>query len=104
MKHYAKPICIRLAFDEIFAHMTSSVDLLTREEKTAVLSMKNALIRSASRTGDDMETLCKWISVFAFPEPLESYFVKFFMQWYENKTFLDDMGGGWLMDVMTHPV
>ena len=104
MKQYAKPICIRLAFDEIFARMTSSVDLLTSEEKTAVLSMKNALIRSASRTGDDMETLCKWISVFAFPEPLENYFIKFFMQWYENKSFLDDIGGGWLMDVMTHPV
>ena len=104
MHQYAKAICIRLAFDSIFVHMKDNMKALNSEEKSAVFSMKNALVRAARRTDDDMETLCKWISIFAFPEFLESYYVKFFMQWYENKSFLDDIGGAWLMDVITHPV
>lgn len=104
LKPYSKIICVRLAYDEIFVNMKMPPSLWTSQGKTAMLSMKNAFIRSITRTNEKMPIICKWIGLLAFPREIETYFLKFFLQWYEYKDFLDKVGGSWLLDVLTHPV
>ena len=104
VRMYAKPICMRIAYDETFVNMTDGPTLWTTNEKDAVLVMKNALIRCAINTGDDIDVLCKWIGVLSFTKHVQRYFLAFFLEWYEHRDFLKEMNGVWIMDVITHPV
>jgi hypothetical protein len=104
LKPYSKIICIRLAFDDIFVNMKMPPSLWTRQEKSAVLSMKNGIVKTIVKTDEKMTIICKWLGLLAFPIDIETYFLKYFMQWYEYKEFLDKVDGTWLLDVLTHPV
>lgn len=104
LKPYSKIICVRLAFDEVFVNMKMPPSSWTRPERSAMLSMKNALIKSITKTNERLTVICKWIGLLAFPKDIETYFLKFFLQWYEYKNFLDKIDGAWLLDVLTHPV
>ena len=104
VRKYAKPICMRMAYNETFVNMIDGPALWTKSERGAVLIMKNCLIRCVNNTNDELDTLCKWIGVLAFTKSVERYFIQFFLEWYEHKEFLQEMDGVWIMDVITHPV
>lgn len=104
VRKYAKPICMRIAYNETFVKMIDAPALWTTSERGAVMIMKNSLIRCVNNTGDELDTLCKWIGVLSFTKQVERYFIHFFLEWYEHKEFLMDVDGAWIMDVITHPV
>ena len=104
LKPFVKCICVRLAYDEHFLNIKMPLVDCTREELSAVLSMKNALVRAALTSNESMEVICKWIGILAFTKDIEGYFVKFFMQWFDYKDYLDGIDGAWILDVLTHPV
>ncbi len=102
LRRYAKPICMRIAFDETFVNITDIPSLWSSNEISAVRIMKNALIRCVS--DDDLDVLCKWIGVLSFTKHVERYLLTFFLEWYDHRDFLKEMNGMWIMDVITHPV
>jgi len=104
IRKYAKPICMRIVYDETFVHMTDQISLWTEVERAAVISIKNALIQSINNTDDPIDVLCKWIGVLSFTKPVEAHLLQFFLEWYEHKDFLSEMDGAWIMDVITVPV
>ena len=70
----------------------------------AIQAIQNGIIHVLLKTDDEMDVLCKWIGLLAFPIVVETYLLKYFIQWYDNKDFLQSIEGLWLMDVITHPV
>lgn len=104
MRPYAKVICMRIAYDEVIVNIKLGPGDWTREQIEAMQSIKNGFIKAVNRTNDDMDVIFKWIGILAFPIVVETYLLKFFVQWYDNKEFLEEIGGMWLMDVITHPV
>lgn len=104
LRLYAKPICMRIAHDETFVNMDDDIELWTITEKQAVKIMKNALIRCISRTNDDIDILCKWVGILSFTKGVERHLLQFFLEWYEQRKFLKEIKGLWIMDVITHPL
>ena len=104
MRLYAKAICVRLSYDDVFVNIKTSVYEWTREERQAVVALKNALVRAALQSDDTIETLSKWVNVLSVTVIVETHLMRFFLKWYETKEFLNEIGGTWLLDVLTHPV
>ena len=104
LRAYSKVICIRIAYDDIIIKIKFQPKDWNADECDAIQRIKNALIRSLNKTGDEIDILYRWIGILAFPIAVENYLLKFFLQWYDNKEFLESIDGLWLMDVITHPV
>ena len=104
IRPYAKPICMRIVYNDTFVTMTGSPDLWSNEEKAAIMLMKNAFVKCVSTVDDSIDNVCKWIGVLAFTKQVERYFLTFFLEWYEHREFLEELDGKWIMDIITHPV
>ena len=104
LRLYSKPICIRLAYDDVIANIRDAHINWTHDERDAIGVLKNALAHAVLQSDDDMEVVSSWIGVLSLPTVVETHLIKFFLQWFHSKHFLHELDGVWLLDVLTHPV
>jgi hypothetical protein len=104
MRSYAKVVCLRIAYDDVIIGIKLESKAWNNAEVEAIQAIQNGIIHVLLKTDDEMDVLCKWIGLLAFPIVVETYLLKYFIQWYDNKDFLQSIEGLWLMDVITHPV
>ncbi len=104
VEKYARALCIRILYDDIFLHILDDVALWTAKEREAVILVKNAFVRIVRLTGDPFSRLAEWINVLSFTKVVEVYLLSFFTNWFENKKFLEKRKCMWLMDALTFPV
>lgn len=104
LRMYSKPICIRLAYDDVIVNISNAPVNWNSDQRDAVSALKNALARAVLRSDDDMDVVSNWITVLSLPTPVETHLVKFFLQWFDSKNFLYELDGAWLLDVLTYPV
>ena len=104
MRAYSKVICLRISFDDIIVDIKLPAKEWNRVERDAIQAIKNGFIQGICKTNDEFEVIVRWVGILAFPVIVETYLLRFFIQWYENRDFLESIDGLWLMDVITHPV
>ena len=104
MRFYSKAICIRLAYDDTFSSMKMPSSVWSSEDMNAIRAMKNALTEAALMSDDNVDVVVLWLSILAFPIPVEDYLIRFILKWFESKEYLDQLNGTWLLSVLTQPV
>lgn len=104
IRNYAKSICIRLAYDDVFVNMKTPSSAWTNVESMAMSAMKNALTDCALQSGDTVDIVVMWIGILSFPSTIEDYIIRFSLKWFESKEFLEQLNGVWLLSAITQPV
>lgn len=104
VRSYAKAICIRLAYDDVFIHMKTPSSAWSSSETMAMHAIKNALTDSALQSGDTVDVVIMWVSILSFPSSIEDYVIRFCLKWFESKDFLEQLGAVWLLGAITQPI
>ena len=104
MRHYAKAICVRLTYDDVFVKMKAPSSAWSNSEIAAISAMKNALTDCALQSGDSVDIVIMWVGTLSFPSTIEDYMIRFCLKWFESKEFLEQLNGVWLLEAITQPV